>query len=38
MYAHPYEELRIEFRSSAGSVLMVKHQILAVYSMVMVIE
>lgn len=38
MYAHPYEEFRIELRPSAGSVLTVERQIPAVYSTVMTIE
>jgi flagellin FlaB len=38
LYAHPYEEFRIELRPSAGSVLTVERQIPAVYSTVMVIE
>jgi flagellin FlaB len=38
LYAHPYEELRIELRPSAGSVLTIERQIPAVYSTVMVIE
>jgi len=38
LYAHPYEEFRIELRPSAGSVLTVERQIPAVYSTVMTIE
>jgi len=38
LYAHPYEEFRIELRPSAGAVLTVERQIPAVHSTVMVIE
>ena len=38
VYAHPYEEFRVELRPSAGSVLAIERQIPAVYSTVMVID
>lgn len=38
IYAHPYEEFRVELRPSAGSVLSIERQIPAVYSVVMVID
>jgi len=38
VYAHPYEEFRIELRPSAGAVLTIERQIPAVYSTVMTIE
>ena len=38
MYAHPYEEFRVELRPSAGAVLTIERQIPAVYSAVMTIE
>ncbi|MCW4049044.1 MAG: hypothetical protein NWE89_04830 [Candidatus Bathyarchaeota archaeon] len=38
LYAHPYEEFRIELRPSLGSVLTIERQIPAVYSTVMTIE
>jgi len=38
LYAHPYEEFRIELRPSAGAVLTIERQIPAVYSAVMVID
>jgi flagellin FlaB len=38
VYAHPYEEFRIELRPSTGAVLAIERQVPAVYSAVMVIE
>lgn len=38
VYAHPYEEFRVELRPSAGAVLTIERQIPAVYSTVMTIE
>jgi len=38
VYAHPYEEFRIELRPSAGAVLAIEKQIPAVYSTIMVID
>ena len=38
VYAHPYEEFRVELRPSAGSVLAIERQIPAVYSIIMVID
>ena len=38
VYAHPYEEFRIELRPSAGAVLTLERQLPAVYSTVMVID
>ena len=38
VYAHPYEEFRIEVRPAAGAVLAIERQLPAVYSTVMVIE
>lgn len=38
VYAHPYEEFRIELRPSAGAVLTIERQLPAVYSTVMVLE
>ena len=38
VYAHPYEEFRIELRPSTGAVLAIERQLPAVYSAVMVIE
>jgi len=38
VYAHPYEEFRIEVRPATGAVLAIERQLPAVYSTVMVIE
>jgi flagellin FlaB len=38
VYAHPYENIRIELRPSAGAVLSLVRQIPAVYSAIMVLE
>jgi len=38
VYAHPYEEFRIELRPSAGAVLTIERQLPAVYSSIMVLE
>jgi len=38
VYAHPYEEFRVELRPSAGAVLAIEKQIPAVYSTIMVID
>jgi flagellin FlaB len=38
VYAHPYEEFRIELRPSAGAVLTIERQVPAVYSAIMVLE
>jgi archaellin len=38
VYAHPYEEFRIELRPSAGAVLTIERQVPAVYSSIMVLE
>jgi archaeal flagellin FlaB len=38
VYTHPYEELRIELRPSAGAVLTIERQIPAVYNTIMVLE
>jgi flagellin FlaB len=38
VYAHPYEEFRIEMRPATGAVLAIERQIPAVYSTIMVIE
>ena len=38
VYAHPYEEFRIELRPSTGAVLTIERQLPAVYSAVMVLE
>ena len=38
VYAHPYEEFRIEVRPATGAVLTIERQLPAVYSTVMVIE
>ncbi len=38
VYAHPYEEFRIELRPATGAVLSIERQLPAVYSAVMVIE
>ena len=38
IYAHPYEEFRVELRPSAGSVLSIERQVPAIYSTVMVID
>lgn len=38
VYAHPYEEFRIELRPSAGAVLAIERQLPAVYSTIMTIE
>ena len=38
VYAHPYEEFRIELRPSAGAVLTIERQLPAVYSTIMVLE
>ena len=38
LYAHPYEEFRIELRPSAGAVLTIERQLPAVYSTIMVLE
>ena len=38
VYAHPYEEFRIEVRPSAGAVLTIERQVPAVYSTIMILE
>jgi len=38
VYAHPYEEFRIELRPSAGAVLTIERQLPAVYSTIMVLD
>ena len=38
VYAHPYEEFRIELRPSAGAVLSIDRQLPAVYSTIMVLD
>ncbi len=38
VYAHPYEEFRVELRPSAGAVLTIERQLPAVYSTIMVLE
>jgi len=38
VYAHPYEEFRIELRPSAGAVLTIERQIPAVYSTILTLE
>jgi archaeal flagellin FlaB len=38
VYAHPYEEFRVELRPSAGAVLTIERQLPAVYSDIMVLE
>jgi len=38
VYAHPYEEFRIELRPSMGAVLAIERQLPAVYTTVMVID
>ena len=38
VYAHPYEEFRVELRPSAGAVLSIDRQIPAIYSTIMTIE
>jgi len=38
VYAHPYEEFRIELRPSAGAVLSIDRQIPAIYSTIMTLE
>jgi len=38
LYAHPYEEFRVELRPSVGAVLTVEKPVPAVYATVMVIE
>jgi len=38
VYAHPYEEFRIELRPATGAVLSIERQVPAVYSAVLVIE
>ncbi|MBN2334628.1 hypothetical protein JXL21_03645 [Candidatus Bathyarchaeota archaeon] len=38
VYAHPYEEFRIELRPSAGAVLTIERQVPAVYSTIMVLD
>lgn len=38
VYAHPYEEFRIEIRPSAGAVLTIERQVTAVYSTIMILE
>jgi flagellin FlaB len=38
LYAHPYEEFRVELRPSQGAVLTIEKLVPAVYSTVMVIE
>jgi archaellin len=38
LYAHPYEEFRIELRPAAGAVLTIEKQVPAIYSAVIVIE
>jgi len=38
VYAHPYEELRIELRPAAGAVLTIERQLSGVYSTIMVFD
>jgi flagellin FlaB len=38
VYAHPYEEFRIELRPSAGAVLTIERQLPAVYTAIMTLE
>jgi flagellin FlaB len=38
VYAHPYEEFRVELRPSAGAVLSIDRQIPAIYSVIMTLE
>jgi len=38
VYAHPYEEFRIELRPSAGAVLTIERQLPAVYTTIMTLE
>jgi archaellin len=38
LYAHPYEEFRIELRPSQGAVLTIEKLVPAVHSIVMVID
>ena len=38
VYAHPYEEFRIELRPSTGAVLSIERQIPAVYSAILTLE
>jgi archaellin len=38
LYAHPYEEFRVEMRPAQGAVLIIEKPVPAVYSAVMVIE
>jgi len=38
VYAHPYEEFRVELRPSAGAVLAIERQIPGVYSTIMTLE
>jgi len=38
VYAHPYEEFRIEIRPAIGAVLTIERQVSAVYSTIMILE
>ena len=38
VYAHPYEEFRIELRPATGAVLSLDRQLPAVYSTIMVLD
>ncbi len=38
VYAHPYEEFRIELRPTAGAVLTIERQLSGVYSIIMVLN
>ena len=38
VYAHPYEEFRIELRPAAGAVLTIERQLSGVYSTIMVLD
>jgi archaellin len=38
VYAHPYEEFRVELRPSVGAVLAIERQIPAVYSTILTLE
>ena len=38
VYAHPYEEFRIELRPSAGAVLTIERQLPAIYTTIMTLE
>ena len=38
VYAHPYEEFRIELRAAAGAVLTIERQLSGVYSTIMVLD